>query len=1421
MYKQYGIDRGRKDHWALYPAPPKINVVRENGPIALNLTDELRRTLQIQTTEQEILEKNITDAVEQKRSESEVRKLRRNLAERAESVQELHEQLAFMETKPEPTRWEKALEGVVVRSHDAKAALRMQVEFASLVEVFNRIYGERRFTEAHMIAKQARKLQPESPVAITMFYKSKIAQRNASNERLRGIEDAELWNMLDDVELSFTQMDPTIRFPDNWEELATRRRIRKWNIQARDRDFSRELAPFARIDRVQLGSGSLLDQVEVRRDIKGQKLDTQVAREIQDARVIAVDDPETALTRLKSAMGAVRAASDIESDLQIELARRLTSVIADVKGNVEVRGFRAIRAQERIATQRAEARLIESIEQRWDDAKAQDLLRPTNELQELQQTKKRGFSRVQHDTRGLQAAVRQNAAFQSAFDGLGLESSNGVIDVNQLGWVDIPGDANGRYRDFVLTMPLPYSVTGRWRTRFSSHAVVRQLLERQSAGIPLANQLRYDVELGINLDVYFLQTFGRPARLRLHDSTVLRRYEGRGIDMSKRHSGLERGVSYQYLDNGIVIVRDGLLRDLADYCPGLETTQADLQAILAAAVDPKDKPIQGKVDPGARRLIENARATGWESLEIKNEQLRTSFQIVYNGAAQFRVERKTADGLREKIICDGKTLWHIYPELGIGTKRPFTRFHELGIQNLIPWHVPTVDELSQGADIKLVGKNVIRVCPLKPQNKSKKANKAGETKEQKQPEDSNDVLDIVFEFVFNKSGRLSERRVLNSKTSRVLARLQISDDGRVRFETLINGKMKSHERKLARQLNAKEPRLTLKASDKKELVVLPLPFRSASYVSEQIAKQRAAKTKSKSTETASGARDPAEDKPNEPVDKTKEPQILSADQALQLVTAFFAEGKTDLMNAAIKQHFFDKNDHRIGFAVLMASANYFSDPVINATKKHEDSPLASFIKQYAIWRQNGNHNEEFVVPKGSCEFLRNVANSHNIWLNWMTGRATQNKTAQQIGTDLNDALEFIDSSKNPDVAWELIETIFRALEKSDTATAGQFGQLVKSTDRFRVHGSDLSMTPLLLKIRLKARQEEIALKELREYINDQVETLGLIAHDSVLRKAFADALTRGDGKKGEPASNSRMKPWNSILTDAAKKLIERKRRSSVISLADACWSDGDRELAETLFDLAVDGVSFATQPRLGMRAIDYLSHTKDWQRSEKYLQMFPADSVVRKTARYWRSASNVAQQLKRDNESILRLEKALDIEFAGLPQNIPLKPLRDQYSSLMARYTKLLKKADLKDAALVRDLTIRIIKATDRWRAIDPDTTALCYRAALLLHTLGQVELAWSYWTTPLASKPRDSSLWRKLAVEMNNKGLVDRSHEAYTQAFACEPTNPDILWHHAATLKARGRRAEGNALVKKIVEGKWQPRFSGVVNQAKRAIAD
>ena len=52
---------------------------------------------------------------------------------------------------------------------------------------------------------------------------------------------------------------------------------------------------------------------------------------------------------------------------------------------------------------------------------------------------------------------------------------------------------------------------------------------------------------------------------------------------------------------------------------------------------------------------------------VLSSALRTLGQFVY--------ERTLAFGLVETVVCDGKTILHLYPEIGLGSRRPMSRFH--------------------------------------------------------------------------------------------------------------------------------------------------------------------------------------------------------------------------------------------------------------------------------------------------------------------------------------------------------------------------------------------------------------------------------------------------------------------------------------------------------------------------------------------------------------------------------------------------------------------------------------------------------------------------------------------------------------------------------------------------------------------------
>ena len=107
---------------------------------------------------------------------------------------------------------------------------------------------------------------------------------------------------------------------------------------------------------------SLLDAQEELGEIKTQRLQLEVSRAIQLARVVTQDDPEGAITILKRALATVNSSTDTNPDVRINLGKRISGVLADVKGQKEVLEMQELRAQERSAAIEAQARLIEQIQ---------------------------------------------------------------------------------------------------------------------------------------------------------------------------------------------------------------------------------------------------------------------------------------------------------------------------------------------------------------------------------------------------------------------------------------------------------------------------------------------------------------------------------------------------------------------------------------------------------------------------------------------------------------------------------------------------------------------------------------------------------------------------------------------------------------------------------------------------------------------------------------------------------------------------------------------------------------------------------------------------------------------------------------------------------------------------------------------------
>lgn len=104
--------------------------------------------------------------------------------------------------------------------------IRIEQEFADLVQQFNDLLKQRRYAEAELIAKKAKELDPENPSAEIMKWKAKFAMRNASNEELKDRKEEGVFGALDAVEWSAIPYDDRhpITYAKDWAELTNRRK---------------------------------------------------------------------------------------------------------------------------------------------------------------------------------------------------------------------------------------------------------------------------------------------------------------------------------------------------------------------------------------------------------------------------------------------------------------------------------------------------------------------------------------------------------------------------------------------------------------------------------------------------------------------------------------------------------------------------------------------------------------------------------------------------------------------------------------------------------------------------------------------------------------------------------------------------------------------------------------------------------------------------------------------------------------------------------------------------------------------------------------------------------------------------------------------------------------------------------------------
>jgi hypothetical protein len=444
---------------------------------------------------------------------------------------------------------------------------------------------------------------------------------------------------------------------------------------------------------------------------------------------------------------------------------------------------------------------------------------------------------------------------------------------------------------------------------------------------------------------------------------------------------------------------DRLFFDLPSYAPGLNSSAADLRGVVEAEArfDPALRP--GKISAGARALFERARKAGWRTLAVPPQGRTPGYRVSFDGAGRYAWERTLSSGLRERVACDGKTLWHAYPELGLAARRAVSRHHRLAFARVVPWVLPLPEDLARGADLELIDAHTVAVVPH--------AAKAAGKKEGAR-------LHLVF-----KDGGVIERRLVLPGAKQTPPGLTCAADGTVKL--LGSDGKEISSRKWALE-DADAPPLEVNLKD---LVVVDMPFRTPARVREAL---------------KLGTRNNAE---------------LTFDEARQLLAAFVGAGDANAAVQVFQQALANREQRQLGYYVLLAAAGANLDgDNLDVLDAHPHAPLAHYLALFSspVLRK---HASRWAAASNTFAAgpLARLARGHALCQRWSSGKSL-GTSARGRQEERARALAYVKQHQGTALAWALLGLVQdRTAEEKDAQKA--YAELAAAYELF----ADSSLAP--------------------------------------------------------------------------------------------------------------------------------------------------------------------------------------------------------------------------------------------------------------------------------------------------------------------------------------------------------------------------
>ena len=1387
MYTQYKIDRGRKDHWALYPAPDTIKVVHE--PLQRGLPQQ--------------------------------------------------------KAKPK-----SVLDTVLARNRNPVFG---SAHFEDLIERYDELMDAKRYAEAVVLAKQARELQPELPESLVRVEKAKFARQIAT--RAKSSEDA--LSVLNSVDASLIPSSQEIDYPESWSELVRESRLsrgqREFNSFFTDvgRDYGGPAREFQA-----LSWGRRTDQPSSKININTIRNPEVLGFLFEDVDGLfdpvdrvrpSRDDFSRTVVGLQSPDNFVEEfglAADF-SDAQLGYRGRTFAPSRGHRRGSEAKGplerYSKVQVLDALSGEAApiftvdppgyfEGYALPALTgsgralSRWDDTVASDglellFLDSTGSLNRARRNRSGRFEHLPAFEAKGKVIRELSTGMQDPFTPqlrrmLRLSSQELGENVRQHGESISASDLTiNRYRTELGVAPQQvFAIDGeglRGGQAVPSDAYFGNQVLFSTAGNGNARFVRPQVTFGGRLnsvpDVSLSIATQDPSDGGFYYRPLpLRRFQG-----SHLYDDLAGLAQFE------LIPESRFLSDLIAHAPGMNSTRADLLAIVEAESD--RKPKRGRIDEAARTLINKARELGWETVTLGKGE--TAVQIHCNGAGQFAWTRSVSEGLGEQVLCDGQNLWHLYDEIGLGAKRDYSRSHRGMIANVAPWLVAPVAELSIGADVIAVDDRTVAIVPLGQDANEPKVLASGlrasggsienerdgsriierapatnvgskdDTAKAPKPEASADGSPgiVRIELVFAKNGRLRERRVVRVQgdATETLVRVTFGRKGKITVFNADSEQLAKFER--PRTGNAKSFGGLDVNVERKDLVILPLPYRDADTI---LARPGTA--------------------PSELENGDGDYSSLSEENALALLATDAIQGNRKRLADIVMTRFFKQGDTRAGLYVLIANTNpqrivkaakdgqpAVRKPLLNYQPNNKVSKQHKALIRFARHLATASTDNEFDASELEANsFLRTICRARNVYYRWHKKRAIGPLKKAGVAKEVDIAVDVVGSLRSPMIGWSILRTMQPYLDHSEFYA--KFAEAAKRYENaphiawFVRHERARAL--------FKAKKPDEASKLYAELLTSTLKAGFNPGIDKELREQFIKY--RGQ------------RNWTEMCRQTSETLFESNLLRTAITLSKQLRDLGDIDTANTIFENAIAKLEPKERPDVAVLALQQYRLLKDNEKADKILAGMLENPWVATSAKLWRYGASLAEERGKSAEALRRLERAMTIEYILRPDVINLQETRQRYTALLQEYEKIVDASATLEQEPPEDLAARIVRAADQWRSMEDDETQVCQLASQILTKLGKSDLAWDYATTPVGTQPGSAS-WRSLGQHLGQLKQIQKANDAYGRAFEFEKTNPEILWEHANLLRGNGRESEANPLIKRIAESDWQPRFSGVKTNA------